>query len=72
MNEQLSVALTSRIVIEQAKGVISERAGTGLAEAFSRLRAYARNNNLRLTDVAAAAVDGTLDPRAWTAPAAER
>ncbi len=69
LNEQLSVALTSRIVIEQAKGVISERAGTGLAEAFSRLRAYARNNNLRLTDVAHAAVDGTLDPRAWAAPA---
>ena len=65
LNEQLSSALTSRVVIEQAKGVISERAGTDLAEAFSRLRAYARNNNLRLTDVAQAAVDGSLDPRAW-------
>jgi AmiR/NasT family two-component response regulator len=65
LNEQLSSALTSRVVIEQAKGVISERAGTDLAEAFSRLRAYARNNNRRLTDVAQAAVDGTLDPRAW-------
>ena len=67
VNEQLSAALTSRIVIEQAKGVISERAGTDLAEAFSRLRSYARNNNRRLTDVAHAAVDGTLDPRAWAA-----
>jgi GAF domain-containing protein len=65
VTEQLSAALTSRVVIEQAKGVISERAGTDLAEAFSRLRAYARNNNVRLTDVAQAAVDGTLDPRAW-------
>jgi GAF domain-containing protein len=72
VNEQLSSALTSRIVIEQAKGVISERAGTGLAEAFSRLRTFARNNNQRLTDVAQAAVDGTLDPGAWSAPAAER
>jgi len=53
-------------VIEQAKGVISERAGVDLAEAFSRLRAYARNHNLRLTDVARAATDGTLDPAAWT------
>ena len=69
LNEQLSDALTSRVVIEQAKGVISERAGLGLAEAFSRLRAYARNHNLRLTDVAQAAVDGTLDPAAWTRPA---
>ena len=65
LNEQLSAALSSRIVIEQAKGVISERAGIGLAEAFARLRAYARNANLPLTDVARAAVDGTLDPRAW-------
>src|SRR5437763_3133199 len=65
LNEQLSAALTSRVVIEQAKGVICERAGIGLDEAFSRLRAYARNHNLRLTDVAQAAIDGTLDPRAW-------
>jgi GAF domain-containing protein len=66
LNEQLSVALTSRIVIEQAKGVISERAGIDLADAFARLRGYARNANLPLTDVARAAVNGTLDPRAWT------
>ncbi len=68
LNEQLSAALTSRVVIEQAKGVISERAGVDLAEAFARLRAYARNHNLRLTDVARAAVNGTLDPRAWAPP----
>jgi GAF domain-containing protein len=65
LNEQLSAALTSRVVIEQAKGVIAERAGTDLAEAFSRLRRYARNHNLRLTEVAEAAIAGTLDPRAW-------
>ena len=65
LNEQLSAALTSRVVIEQAKGVICERAGVDLAEAFTRLRAYARNHNLRLTDVAQAAIDGTLDPAAW-------
>jgi GAF domain-containing protein len=68
LNEQLSAALTSRVVIEQAKGVISERAGTDLADAFARLRTYARNHNLRLTDVARAAIDGTLDPRAWAPP----
>ncbi|MGH3421846.1 MAG: GAF and ANTAR domain-containing protein, partial [Streptosporangiaceae bacterium] len=65
LNEQLSAALTSRVVIEQAKGVIAERAGTELAEAFSRLRGYARNHNRRLTDVAESAIDGTLDPVAW-------
>src|SRR6185312_3128261 len=69
LNEQLSAALASRVVIEQAKGVVSERAGIDLAEAFTRLRAYARNHNLRLTDVAQAAIDGTLDPHAWTRPA---
>jgi GAF domain-containing protein len=69
LNEQLSAALTSRVVIEQAKGVISQRGGLGLDEAFSRLRAHARRNNLRLTDVARAAIDGTLDSEAWAAPA---
>jgi GAF domain-containing protein len=68
LNEQLSAALNSRVVIEQAKGVISERAGIDVAEAFSRLRTYARNTNLRLTDVAHAAIDGTLDPQAWAPP----
>jgi AmiR/NasT family two-component response regulator len=48
--------------------VISERADVDLAEAFTRLRAYARNRNLRLTDVAQAAIDGTLNPLAWATP----
>jgi GAF domain-containing protein len=69
LNEQLSAALTSRVVIEQAKGVIAERADVDLAEAFSRLRSYARNHNRRLTDVARAAIDGTIDPPAWAPPA---
>ena len=29
------------------------------------MRAYAGNSNLRLTDTAQAAVDGTLEPQAW-------
>ena len=69
LNEQLANALTSRATIEQAKGVISERADVGMAEAFSRLLSYARNSNQRLTDVAEAAVNGTLDPVTWTQPA---
>jgi GAF domain-containing protein len=64
VNEQLSHALTSRIIIEQAKGVVFERAGIDMADAFERLRNYARAHNLRLTDVARATIEGTLDPPA--------
>ena len=60
VNEQLSQALNSRIVIEQAKGMVAERASIEVAEAFDRLRQYARSHNLRLSDVAASVVDGTL------------
>ena len=69
VNEQLNGALHSRIVIEQAKGVLAERAGIGMEEAFARLRKYARNHNLRLAAVAQDVIEGTLptgslDPRA--------
>jgi len=62
LNVQLTTALTSRIVIEQAKGVIIERHRIPVDEAFDRLRRYARNNNLRLADAARDTVNGTLDP----------
>jgi GAF domain-containing protein len=65
LREQLTHALNSRIIIEQAKGIIAERANCDMADAFSRLRNYARKNNRRLTDVAQAAVDHTVDPQAW-------
>ncbi len=68
INEQLSRALSSRILIEQAKGVISARAGVDLADAFTRLRNFARDNNFRLSEVAQAAIDGTLEPAAWEPP----
>jgi AmiR/NasT family two-component response regulator len=55
-------------VIEQAKGVVAERAGVDVAEAFVRLRSYARKNNLLLADVAAAVIEGLLPPTAWAAP----
>ncbi len=57
---QLQHALTSRILIEQAKGMISERLTVDMDKAFSFLRAYARNNNRKLTDVAAALVTGKM------------
>lgn len=58
---QLQHALTSRIVIEQAKGVAGERLGLSMDAAFSSLRSYARSNNLRISEVAASVVDGSFD-----------
>jgi len=54
LNEQLQTALTSRVTIEQAKGVLAERAGLTMDVAFDRLRRYARARQRRLTDVALA------------------
>jgi AmiR/NasT family two-component response regulator len=59
MAEQLQVALNSRVVIEQAKGKLAERLGTGMEEAFRMLRDHARDTNQRLTDVARNFVDST-------------
>ncbi len=61
LNDQLSQALHSRIVIEQAKGVIAERRGLGVDQAFRQLRTYARSHNARLADVAQSVIAGTLD-----------
>lgn len=59
--QQLQTALNSRIVIEQAKGVLAERLQVAIDEAFLALRRYARNNNVKLTDAARAIADGSLD-----------
>ena len=56
----LQHALTSRIVIEQAKGMIAERAHVDMDDAFNRLRAFARDHNRGLTDIAAEVVTGAL------------
>lgn len=67
LSEQLQVALTSRVLIEQAKGVLAARADISVAEAFTRMRSYARGHGVALTAVAAAVVDGSLDARALVA-----
>jgi len=50
--EQLQTALRSRVVIEQAKGMLAEHLSTTVDEAFQLLNKYARDHNRRLTDVA--------------------
>jgi GAF domain-containing protein len=52
LTEQLQAALNSRIVIEQAKGAIAQARGITVDEAFDVIRAYARNHNHRLIDLA--------------------
>ncbi len=59
-DQQLQHALDSRVVIEQAKGMLAEQAHIDMATAFQRIRAYARHNNRQLTSVAAAIVSGDL------------
>jgi GAF domain-containing protein len=60
VNQQLQNALNSRIVIEQAKGMVAERENLTMQQAFSALRNHARNHNLRLVDVAEAVIGGSL------------
>lgn len=60
LSEQLQRALNSRVVIEQAKGVVAERAAVDMDTAFSWLRGYARGNNRRLSEVAGAVVERSL------------
>ena len=61
LSEQLQTALNSRVIIEQAKGVLSAHAGLNMQDAFTTLRDHARSHNLRLSDLARTVADGTAD-----------
>ncbi len=62
LNDQLTRALNSRLVIEQAKGIIAENSRVEMVEAFSLLRTYARNNSRLRSDVVRDVIDGALRP----------
>ncbi|MFC9970259.1 GAF and ANTAR domain-containing protein [Spirillospora sp. NPDC127200] len=61
ITEQLQGTLNSRVLIEQAKGVLAARHGITPDQAFVRLRTYARSRARRLTDVAADVLDDVVD-----------
>jgi AmiR/NasT family two-component response regulator len=65
---QLQHALSSRIVIEQAKGMTGERLGIGVDAAFDALRRYARSHNLRIAELAESVVDGSFDTTVLAPP----
>ena len=57
---QLQRALNSRVVIEQAKGILAERLSCDMEPAYQAIRQYARNNNQRVRAIAAEIVAGEL------------
>lgn len=60
LSQQLQYALQSRILVEQAKGILAEHGNVDMDQAFSVLRRYARDHNERLVDVADALVERQL------------
>jgi GAF domain-containing protein len=60
LTEQLQTALNSRVIIEQAKGILAERYGLDPEQAFTVLRNYARNHNHPLTQLARDVITGTV------------
>ena len=60
--EQLQSALTSRVLIEQAKGMLAERHGLDPAHAFTLMRTYARRTGSPLRSTAQRVIEGDTDP----------
>jgi len=61
-NEQLQGALTSRVAIEQAKGILAERLDIGPEDAFILLRRAARSSRIKLRDLAGEVVASRETP----------
>lgn len=65
---QLRTALSSRIVIEQAKGILAERWNVDPGDAFQALRRHARSHQLMLSELCRQLVGGSLDTSAVQRP----
>ncbi|MFH8409128.1 ANTAR domain-containing protein [Streptomyces sp. NPDC018019] len=65
---QLQTALDSRVVIEQAKGMLAERLNRTPDEAFTLMRHYARAHQRRLTEVARRIISGPADTGPFARP----
>ncbi|ONI92157.1 transcriptional regulator [Saccharothrix sp. ALI-22-I] len=61
LTEQLQAALNSRVIVEQAKGLIAERLQVDMDTAFAALRGYARGHNLKLSRVADEVIAGNIN-----------
>jgi AmiR/NasT family two-component response regulator len=59
--ENLERALTSRAVIDQAKGVIMARLGVNADDAFARLVSLSSRLNVKVRDLAGLIVEGHVD-----------
>lgn len=57
LTAQLQQALDSRVVVEQAKGILAGELGITVDEAFHNLRRHSRENNLKLADLCHAVVN---------------
>ncbi|MGH3782222.1 MAG: ANTAR domain-containing protein [Pseudonocardiaceae bacterium] len=66
----MQTALNSRVIIEQAKGVLAQRGNLTMAAAFDRLRRYARTHNTRLSEVARQVIETDIATDVLDAPAA--
>jgi transcriptional regulator with GAF, ATPase, and Fis domain len=63
VNRQLQGALNSRVVVEQAKGILSEVGALNMDDAFAYLRRYCRDHNYRLSEVAGALISREMTAR---------
>lgn len=68
LSDNLASALQSRVVIEQAKGIIAAHLDLSMRAAFEALRQYSRSNNLRIADVSQRIVGGTMSMATLTGP----
>jgi GAF domain-containing protein len=69
VTEQLQTALDSRVIIEQAKGVLAQRGNLRMDAAFDRLRHYARTHHVLLSEVARQVIETDLAVDVLDAPA---